>query len=90
MSYQKLVLAILLIAAACPAQTGKVEPDLRLLFTGDIMLSRQVQAQYSLRKRSPWNNLKALFAKADWVGGNFEGTIGDSSQCLSAKNCFAT
>lgn len=54
------------------------------------MLSRRVQTQYELRKLSPWINLKDLFAKADWVGGNFEGAIGDSSHCLSPKNCFAT
>lgn len=90
MSYQKLVLAILLLVSVCRAQVGPEEPDLRLFFTGDIMLSRQVQTQYQLRKLSPWVNLKALFAKADWVGGNFEGAIGDTSECLSPKNCFAT
>jgi poly-gamma-glutamate synthesis protein (capsule biosynthesis protein) len=90
MSYQKLVLAILLLASVCRAQARPEEPDLRLLFTGDIMLSRQVQTQYELRKRSPWVNLNELFAQTDWVGGNLEGAVGDSSQCLSAKNCFAT
>lgn len=90
MSSQKLVLAILLLAPICHAQVKREQNDLRLLFTGDIMLSRQVQTQYQLRKRSPWINLKALFADADWVSGNFEGAIGSPSDCLSRKNCFAT
>jgi poly-gamma-glutamate synthesis protein (capsule biosynthesis protein) len=85
-----LVLAILLLTSVCRAQVKPEQADLRLLFTGDIMLSRQVQTQYQLRKRSPWINLKTLFADADWVSGNFEGAIGNPSDCLSLKNCFAT
>jgi poly-gamma-glutamate synthesis protein (capsule biosynthesis protein) len=85
-----LVLAILLLTSVCRAQVKTEQADLRLLFTGDIMLSRQVQTQYQLRKRSPWINLKTLFADADWVSGNFEGAIGNPSDCLSLKNCFAT
>jgi hypothetical protein len=90
MPYQKLVLAILLFSSLAWAQDGANRPDLRLLFTGDIMLSRQVQIQYETRKLTPWANLKALFSQADWVGGNLEGAIGDASQCLSKTNCFAT
>jgi poly-gamma-glutamate capsule biosynthesis protein CapA/YwtB (metallophosphatase superfamily) len=65
--------------------------QLRLLFTGDILLSRQVEVELKHRNRSPWINLHKLFRGADWVAGNFEGAIGHPADCISSKSpCFAT
>jgi poly-gamma-glutamate synthesis protein (capsule biosynthesis protein) len=65
--------------------------ELRLLFTGDILLSRQVEVETKTGLRSPWANLQRLFQNGDWVGGNFEGTIGLPKDCIGSKSpCFAT
>jgi hypothetical protein len=84
-----------LVAAALAVSSGRhaEEPkSIRLLFTGDIMLSRQVQLEMQTRKLSPWMHLGALFGAADWVGGNLEGALGPASQCIphAASPCFAT
>ncbi|MGZ3743723.1 MAG: CapA family protein [Pseudobdellovibrionaceae bacterium] len=68
------------------------EAPVRLVFTGDILLSRQVQREITLKNgQSPWSKMQGFFKGADWVMGNFEGTLGDSSKC-SEKDptlCFA-
>ncbi|HTC92662.1 MAG TPA: CapA family protein [Terriglobales bacterium] len=65
--------------------------EIRLLFTGDIMLARQVQVELKHRHISPWSGFTQLFAGADWIGGNFEGAIGAQDQCLPGTQnlCFA-
>jgi len=90
-----------LIACACAALAGFASaliraaapsaPDTRLFFTGDILLSRQVLIEIDRTRRSPWTSIAPLFAKADWLAGNFEGAIGPSSDCLAATDslCFA-
>jgi len=62
------------------------------LFTGDIMLSRQVQAELQRRRVSPWTDFARLFRAADWVGGNFEGALGAATDCALPADapCFAT
>jgi len=85
--------AILTLAllANLPASAQSSAPDrVHLLFTGDILLSRQVQAEVRHRKRSPWNDLRRLFRGAEWVGGNLEGAVGPASDCASNRSpCFA-
>jgi len=70
----------------------QAEPEsARLLFTGDILLSRQVADELQRRKISPWVHFADLFHSAQWVSGNFEGTIGPALECLkSARPCFAS
>jgi hypothetical protein len=93
MSYRVVpaVFFILTFLAAVPAvgQPLRHDPP-RLLFTGDILLSREVEVELKHRGPSPWNHLNELFYSADWVGGNFEAAVGTASQCLSSKGpCFA-
>jgi hypothetical protein len=67
--------------------------DYRLVFTGDILLTRQVQHEIDQKSGlSPWTNLAGFFKGADWVMGNLEGTIGSSDQCVGTNRvlCFAT
>ncbi len=67
------------------------EPEIRLLFTGDVLLSRQVAAEIRLKHQSPWINLGDLFRSANWVGGNLEGAVGDASACVGSSErspCF--
>lgn len=65
----------------------------RLLFTGDIMLAREVNTEIIKKEplmTSPWNNIKPFFSKADWIMGNLEGTVGNVELCHSTKfsPCF--
>lgn len=50
-----------------------------MIFTGDIMLSRNVKQEIDSRKSSPWINLSDEFRTANFIFGNLEGTISNSS-----------
>jgi len=66
--------------------------EVRILFTGDILLSRQVQAEMEQPGRGPWDTWGPLFRQADWVLGNLEGAVGADTACMSARSprpCFA-
>jgi len=83
-----LLAATLLIPLAATAQSAP--GDFRLLFTGDVMMSRLVRAEIDQRKTSPWADFSALFSSASLVGGNFEGALGDPAKCPAEnKLCFA-
>jgi hypothetical protein len=85
-----LLVCILLVASSTAAQR-KTEGGTRLLFTGDILLTRQVAVELNRRRVSPWTSLAELFRSATWVGGNLEGTLGSASGCEAASQpCFAT
>ena len=63
-----LLVVILFCAIGNPAQT---EPKpTRLLFTGDILLSRRVASELERSKVSPWARFAELFQSAQWVSGN--------------------
>lgn len=63
----------------------------RLLFTGDILLSRHVASELEHRRISPWTRFTDLFHNAQWVSGNLEGAFGSPSDCIeSARVCFAS
>ena len=71
--------------------SARQEPEIRLLFTGDVLLSRQVAAEIRRKHQSPWTNLGDLFRSANWVGGNLEGAVGDASACVESSEqspCF--
>ena len=90
-------------ALAQPAPAAQSTPgDFRLLFTGDVMMSRLVKVEIEQRRTSPWGDAKSdhhensasglsdLFHSASLVGGNFEGALGDSAECpAESKLCFA-
>jgi poly-gamma-glutamate synthesis protein (capsule biosynthesis protein) len=79
------VLGLILASAAASAHDG------RLLFTGDILLAREVAHEISAKKgASPWEAFKPEFGRADFVFGNLEGAVGDPGNCLAAGElCFA-
>jgi poly-gamma-glutamate synthesis protein (capsule biosynthesis protein) len=76
--------AKLLIPLAASAQPAP--GDFRLLFTGDVMMSRLVRIEIDQRKTSPWTGFSDLFRSANLVGGN----LGDPAKCPAEnKLCFA-
>jgi Bacterial capsule synthesis protein PGA_cap len=86
----------LAVAGAAIAGIAAMRPprdaDHRLLFTGDILLSRQVSVEIDRTNGSPLDSVASLFAKADWVAGNFEGAVGSAAECLVPRGapCFAS
>ena len=61
---------------------GEDDEEIRILFTGDILLSRQVKKEYDAGRKSPWEDLKPLFQTADLVIGNLEGAVGTVSETV--------
>ena len=87
-----LIVGGLLAVAGLAAMWRPRDTDVRLLFTGDILLSRQVKVEIDRTRGSPWDSIAGLFAKADFVAGNFEGAIGSESECHVQQStpCFAS
>jgi poly-gamma-glutamate synthesis protein (capsule biosynthesis protein) len=82
--------ALSIVLAAPPGLAQPAPGDPRLLFTGDIMMSRLVRMEMERRKTSPWTGFADLFRGANLVGGNLEGALGDPAKCASGnKLCFA-
>jgi hypothetical protein len=79
-------LAVAAVAVLWPA----LGPARHLLFTGDILLSRQVAVEMHATHASPFDSVAPLFARADWVAGNLEGAIGSARRCGGPDStCFA-
>lgn len=61
----------------CLSGSRAGSPEIRILFVGDVLLSRNVKEEIQSRHTFPWDNLKSLFHSADIVAGNLEGAVGD-------------
>lgn len=84
----ELFVVVAIFAASTSAQTAS--KPARLIFTGDILLSRQVMSELERRKIPPWVDFTELFQSAQWVSGNLEGAFGPASECQKpAALCFA-
>jgi len=86
---------IFLWAAIVIGILGRVyadESQTKLIFTGDVMLAREVQREISIKHGiSPWSGLASYFKEADWLMGNLEGSVGASTNCIvkGSSPCFA-
>jgi hypothetical protein len=63
----------------------------RLLFTGDILLSRNVRIELENTGISPWVHLQSMLESSDFVFGNLEGAVGpisDSSADFGSSPVF--
>jgi poly-gamma-glutamate synthesis protein (capsule biosynthesis protein) len=69
----------------------QAEPAYRLLFTGDMLLAREVAHEIEARHGlSPWTGLAGELHGADLVMGNLEGSVGDPQSCgAPSELCFA-
>ena len=83
---------LVFLAVGIPVAGMRTQPSsTRLLFTGDILLSRHVAVEWQRRRVSPWTRFAQLFNESQWVSGNLEGALGSPAACIeSARPCFAT
>jgi poly-gamma-glutamate synthesis protein (capsule biosynthesis protein) len=70
--YFLLIILVFVILTSCKKENSEV----RVLFVGDILLSRNVKEEFQTKKTFPWDNLKPLFQSSDLVAGNLEGAVG--------------
>lgn len=87
--------AVLMAVVVCAtgAGTKRTQPQkMKIVFVGDVLLSRLVESQISKSPDSnPWAGMKKLFFGADAVIGNLEGAAGGKSDCragIPANLCF--
>jgi len=76
--YLLLILLVFISTQSCK----KNNLEIRVLFVGDILLSRNVRGEIQNRNSSPWADLKPLFQSADLVIGNLEGAVGTHDDYL--------
>lgn len=63
----------------------KTNSQIRILFVGDILLSRNVKTEIQNRHTFPWEKLKSNFQSADLVIGNLEGAVGESQEQIHSN-----
>ena len=73
-----------LTASILAASVGTQPRGTRLVFTGDILLSRHVAEELQHRRVSPWTPFAQLFNDSQWVSGNLEGALGSASACIES------
>jgi poly-gamma-glutamate synthesis protein (capsule biosynthesis protein) len=56
--------------------TTKDQSEIRILFTGDILLSRNVKLEIEQKQINPWYSLERRFKSENLVIGNLEGSVG--------------
>ena len=91
------VLAALVALILVPLVSGTshagehARKEVRLLFAGDILLSRGVERQLSWDSRALGRALRSMLTGADWAIGNLEGAAGSPDECrepASDAPCF--
>ncbi len=84
-------LLLLLLGLVQASWAMAAAPQYRLVFTGDILLAREVAHEMAARHgASPWSDMGKILGSADLVMGNLEGTVGDPLGCAAPLElCFA-
>ena len=88
------ILTLILFLLVPLAARSQEEPqkEIRLLFTGDILLSRLVRLEIGQRHGFPWRDFKDVFSNSDFVAGNLEGAVGRQEDCPNTgpgQLCFS-
>jgi len=80
-----------LIALAALAPLAAWAQDGRVVFTGDVLLARNVEREIAATGADPWARIRHVFGGADQVIGNFEGAVGTPADCSGPREapCFA-
>jgi hypothetical protein len=72
-----LILLSILFYSGCVSSSQK---EIRIIFVGDILLSRNVRLEVEKRRTNPWMYLDSRLKSADLVIGNLEGAVGTPDQ----------
>ena len=99
MSAEKPVLRLLALSAlAClllalfwrGISAGREKSEVRLLFAGDILLSRGVEKRLLHDPRALSRALRPMLSGYDWTVANLEGAVGSPDSCLESSRspCF--
>ncbi len=68
---------LIILLSAVVFQGCREKPkEIKILFTGDILLARNVEVEIKSRRQFPWTNMESLFKSEDLVMGNLEGAVG--------------
>lgn len=88
-SAMKVLPAVTFVVASMLANAATAADSARLLFVGDVLLTREVSREIDRRGRSPWADMKGIGA-ADFAMANFEGAVGEGDGCTGreADPCF--
>jgi poly-gamma-glutamate synthesis protein (capsule biosynthesis protein) len=76
-SPSKWILTITLVSLILISCVPDQHKEVRIIFTGDILLSRNVRLEIEHRNTSPWLNINSRLKSADLVIGNLEGSVGE-------------
>lgn len=79
----RLRVALCLLLGFSASSPGDVAP--RLIFVGDILLSRNVVKERNHSRVPLWRDMDTLFHRADWVMGNLEGAVGGAGECSGSS-----
>ncbi len=74
-----LIISCILLLDSCVKKSDPI----RILFVGDILLSRNVKEEYNSRKTFPWEKLEPFFRSSDLVIGNLEGAVGNFEELVN-------
>lgn len=88
-SAKSLLTTLILAGALAAPLSPALGMDVRLLFAGDILLSRGAVRQLEGDPGALARSLGPTLGKADWTAGNLEGAIGAPEECIDpAGPCF--
>ena len=76
-------LLLIVLSILFQSSTHTDNSEIRILFVGDILLSRNVKEEIQIKKTFPWKNMESLFHSADLVVGNLEGAVGEFSDAIN-------
>ncbi len=80
--YSLLIIIVCFLSLGCNSNKSGV----RILFVGDILLSRNVRTEYTKRNTFTWDSLQSQFKAYDLVVGNLEGAVGNLDETVKSTN----
>ncbi|MGD0399272.1 MAG: CapA family protein [Syntrophobacteraceae bacterium] len=85
------VVWLILVPLSHGTSDGGEKSEVRLLFAGDILLSRGVERRLLHNPQALSRALQSMLSGFDWAAGNLEGAVGSSDSCLKSaqETCFS-
>lgn len=82
---------LILVLLSHGTSEGGEKSEVRLLFAGDILLSRGVERRLIHNPQALSRALQSIVSGFDWAAGNMEGAVGSPDSCLESarETCFS-